>query len=141
VIVYLDSSVILRIVLREPDPLAEWNEITEGVTSTLTRVEAARTIDRNAVLHTASDEALSEKRTEIADILRRVDFVPMEDAVLDEAARPRPFVLGALDAIHLASAILYREGQPFSARRLLFATHDLQLARAARAMHFEVLGA
>ena len=63
-IVYLDSSVILRVVLREPDPLAQWNEITEGVTSTITRIEAARTLDRNLVLRTASEEALLEKQTE-----------------------------------------------------------------------------
>ena len=42
----LDSSVLLRIVLRELNPLVEWDHLTGGVTSTLTRVEAARTLDR-----------------------------------------------------------------------------------------------
>lgn len=35
----------------------------------------------------------------------------------------------------------YRSAQPPDERPLLFATHDTQLARAARAMHFEVIGA
>lgn len=140
-IAYVDSSIVLRIVLREPGALAEWPHITLGVTSTLTRVEAARTMDRNAILGSATEVALLEKRAEIADILRRVDHVALDEAVLEEASRPLPLVLGTLDAIHLASAVLYRDSQPPGAPPLLFATHDAQLARAARAMHFEVIGA
>jgi len=141
VIVYLESSVLLRIVLREADPLREWNAITVGVTSAITRVEAARTMDRNAVLQTASEEDLLEKRNEIADILSRVDSVPLDEPVLEEAARPLPVVHGTLDALHLATAILYRASQPDDERPVNFATHDFQLARAARAMNFEVIGA
>ena len=140
-IVYLDSSVLLRIVFREPNPLAEWDRITTGVTSTLTRLEAARTMDRNVVLRTASEEALREKQKAIADILRRLDYIPVEDTVLEQAARPLPVVLGTLDSIQLASAVLYREAQSSVRPPIVFATHDRELAIAARAMHFEVIGA
>lgn len=139
-IVYLDSSVLLRVVFREPNPLAEWNRIITGVTSILTRLEAARTMDRNVVLRAASDDALREKQRTITDILRRLDYVPLEDPVLEQAARPLPVVLGTLDSIHLASAVLYREGQSRDERPIVFATHDRELAAAARAMHFEVIG-
>jgi hypothetical protein len=37
--------------------------------------------------------------------------------------------------------MIYRSAQPSDERPILFATHDLALARAARAMHFEVIGA
>lgn len=140
-IAYLDSSVLLRIVLREPDRLAEWDQITIPVTSVLTRVEMARTMDRNAVLRTASEAELSEKRNEIADLLRRINAIALDDSVLDGAARPLPVVVGTLDAIHLASAVLFRASQPPNQAPLLFATHDIQLATAARAMNFEVIGA
>lgn len=140
-IAYLDSSVLMRIVFREPDPLAEWPLIITGVTSTLTRVESARAMDREVILGVATEDALREKQREIADILRRLEYVPLEGPVLAQAAEPLPLVLGTLDSIHLASAILYRATQPPDERPLLFATHDQQLARAARAMNFEVLGA
>ncbi|HVE71155.1 MAG TPA: type II toxin-antitoxin system VapC family toxin [Thermoanaerobaculia bacterium] len=140
-IVYLDSSVLLRFVFREPNPLQEWNLVTVPITSALTRVEAARAMDRNTLLNAAPQPVLDEKSVEIGDILTRVDFVGLDADVLEQAARPLPVVLGALDAIHLASAVLYRATQPPDERPILFATHDTQLAKAARAMQFEVIGA
>jgi len=141
VIAYLDSSVLVRIVLRELNPLVEWDELTGGVTSTLTHVETARTLDRERLLGTRSAEELIEQRTQMADILGRLDAVPMAPAVLAHASRPFAVVVGALDAIHLASALIYRAKQSHQHEPFYFATHDIQLARAARAMNFEVIGA
>jgi hypothetical protein len=141
VIAYFDSSVLLRIVLREPDPLPEWDQLTGGMTSTLTRLEAARTLDREAILRTATETELEAKEDELADILRRVDVIVIDERVLEEASRPLTVVLGTLDAIHLASAVLYRASQPDDERPICFATHDKQLATAARALNFEVIGA
>ena len=42
-----------------------------------------------------------------------------------------------LDALHLASALLWRERR---AAELLFATHDPRQARAARALGFDCVG-
>lgn len=140
-IAYIDCSVLMRVVFREPNSLADWPLITTGVTSTLTRVEAARAMDREIVLGAATQSALRDKQREIADILRRLEYVPLEDPVLAQAAQPLPLVLGTLDSIHLATAMLYRATQPPDERPLRFATHDQRLARAARAMSFEVLGA
>jgi hypothetical protein len=36
--------------------------------------------------------------------------------------------------------MLYRAGQPPDERPILFATHDVALAAAAKAMHFDVIG-
>jgi hypothetical protein len=48
-----------------------------------------------------------------------------------------PAPLGTLDAIHLATADLWRESNPGD---LLVATHDRALALAARASGFKVAG-
>ena len=45
-IAYLDASVILRLVMKEADPLQEWPDIVQGVASTLAEVEVFRTLDR-----------------------------------------------------------------------------------------------
>jgi len=42
-----------------------------------------------------------------------------------------------IDALHLASALLWRERR---AAELLFATHDPRQARAARALGFDCVG-
>ena len=60
--------------------------------------------------------------------------------ILRVAAQPFPTIIAALDAIHLATAMAYRAAHFVEERPLLFATHDHQLARAARAMNFEVVG-
>jgi predicted nucleic acid-binding protein len=141
VIAYLDSSVILRIVLREPDPLREWPAIDLGITSELTRVEAARVIDRLTVLGVLRGDEIAAKHAEIRDLFRRVDFLELDRAVLARASMPLRTVLGALDAIHLASALLYRETQRRGEATIVVATHDHALAAAARALDFEVIGA
>jgi hypothetical protein len=45
-IAYVDSSVLLRVVLSQPDRLREWSSIQQPVTSALTEVECLRTLDR-----------------------------------------------------------------------------------------------
>lgn len=57
--------------------------------------------------------------------------------VLERAADPFPTTLGALDAIHLATALLVRH----AFEDLSLATHDHEMAAAARAVGFRVYGA
>lgn len=57
---------------------------------------------------------------------------------LRRASQPMPTVVKTLDAIHLASALLfaqYREADP------VFGTHDRVQANAARPLGFAVVGA
>ena len=57
--VYVDSSVLLRIVLGERDRLRIWPTITNAVSSELIRLECLRTIDRTSDF---TDQPLSMKR-------------------------------------------------------------------------------
>ena len=50
-IAYIDSSVILRMVLGQPDRLREWNTLRLGVGSALVEVECLKTLDRLKILH------------------------------------------------------------------------------------------
>ncbi|HEX6101322.1 MAG TPA: PIN domain-containing protein [Thermoanaerobaculia bacterium] len=140
-IAYLDSSVVLRIILNQENRLAEWDDLHEGICSPLLAVECHRTLDRFWREDRITDADLEAKRVEMSAIMKHASVVPLNERVLDAASQPMPTIIAALDAIHLASAILYRAAQPENERPLLFATHDNQLATAARAMHFEVIGA
>ena len=136
-IAYLDSSVILRVVLGQPAPLAEWKAVLHGVTSGLAEVECLRTMDRLRLLGALTAEESASGREAIYRIMEALEVVELSSAVMRRAAQPMPTPLGTLDAIHLATADLWREGR---GKHPIVATHDRALALAARASGFRVLG-
>ena len=134
--VYLDSSVVLRVVLAQSDALTSWSGIGRGITSELTRVECLRSIDRARIRFRLPDAEVALQRSDLLALLDGLEVVPVSTAVLEEAAEPFPTLVGTLDAIHLASAGLIRDAVP----ELRFATHDRELGLAARAIGFAVEG-
>jgi predicted nucleic acid-binding protein len=137
VIAYVDSSVILRVVLGQGERLAEWNRITKGVVSRLAEVECMRTIDRLRIAGTLTIEESALRRETVYNVLDALDIVEITRPVLHRAAQPMAAPLGSLDAIHLATAELSRETRD---QEILFATHDRALGLGARANGFKVVG-
>jgi predicted nucleic acid-binding protein len=135
--VYVDSSVLLRIVLGEPDRLEIWPAITNPVSSELIRLECLRTIDRARIRLGIDDRQIARYRADVLEAIDAFSLVALDSVVLERAAEPFPTALGSLDAIHLASALLVRD----SLEALAFATHDDELGTAARATGFQVSGA
>lgn len=133
---YVDSSVLLRVVLGESGRLSSWSKITRAVSSELIRLECLRTIDRARVRLGLPDEHVARYRAEILEMVEAFDLIALESGILDRASEPFPTTLGSLDAIHLASALLARE----AFEDLGLATHDLELATAGRAVGFDVVG-
>jgi uncharacterized protein len=133
---YVDSSALLRVVLGEPARLTIWPRITTPVSSELIRLECLRTIDRARIRLGLDDEAVARQRAAVLELIETFNLISIDGAVLERAAEPFPTLLGSLDAIHLASAILARE--QFDG--LILATHDDELGLAARAVGFEVHG-
>ncbi len=138
---YLDTSVILRIVLKEPNELREWRQIRHGVTSELTTVECHRGLYRAHALGRLNNGTLHLARNYADQILRRLTIVNITPELLEKATGTIPGMLGALDAIHLVSAVTFRDRLADEESPLLFATHDRALARVAATTTFEVLGA
>ena len=135
-IAYVDSSVILRIVLGQPDPLDAWSRIERAVASELVRVECLRTIDRARLAGLLGDDEVAVRRSGLLDLLDGMELVGLEAGILGRAADPFPTSLGTLDALHLATALAIRDELP----AMSFATHDRSLANAAAAVGFEVHG-
>jgi uncharacterized protein len=136
-IAYVDSSVLLRLVLRQPGALKEWSSVEEAVTSALTQVECLRTLDRLRVVERIPDEALASRREAIFGLLDTMAVVDVAGVILDRASQPLPTTLGTLDAIHLATAQLWRER---TAVEITMATHDTALATAARSLGMPIVG-
>lgn len=136
-IAYVDASVLLRVALGQSNALAEWPSIEEGVASALVMTESLRTLDRLRLRTRLSDAEVASRRATILSLVAALDMVDVDAAVLDRAAQPMPTELGTLDAIHLATALLWRE---MTAVDLVMATHDGALALGARAHGLSVVG-
>lgn len=104
-IAYVDASVLLRVALRQPNALAEWRQINEGVSSALVMAESLRTLDRLRLRAKLPDTELASRRATILQLVASLGLVEIDAVVLDRAAQPMPTELGTLDAIHLATAL------------------------------------
>jgi predicted nucleic acid-binding protein len=178
--VYVDASVLLRIVLRQPGALA-WpvgggrrpehstgggglrpptgggrrpEHSTGGglgpgrarkaehspgapISSALIEVECLRVLDRLARVGQLARRQAAERAARVHDFLSSFDLVDLDRTILRRAAQPFGVVLGTLDALHLATALVLHEARG----ELVLATHDEQLALAARAQGLGVIGA
>lgn len=134
--VYVDTSVVLRILLREPNPLELWSRWNKAYSSALWRVEALRTADRLRLTHEISDSELAELVREIQVVHETFAIHPVTNRIFQRASETFPTVVGTLDAIHLATALSIREIENLD----LLLTHDSQLGTASRSLGFEVMG-
>jgi predicted nucleic acid-binding protein len=136
-IAYVDSSVLLRVALGQPNALPEWRDIERGVSSALVTTESLRTLDRVRLGVNLSDIEVARRRATILALIDSLELVEIDSSVLDRAAQPMPTEIGTLDAIHLASALLWKGALGIDP---VMATHDRALALAAQAHGLEVLG-
>jgi predicted nucleic acid-binding protein len=136
-IAYIDSSVLLRVAFGQSNALPEWPAIERAVSSTLIITESLRTLDRVQLRVNLSDIEVAGRRSTLLALLDSLELVEIDSFVLDRAAQPMPTELGTLDAIHLASALLWKDLMGLDA---IMATHDGSLGLAARAHGFKVLG-
>ena len=135
---YLDTSALLRLVLREAGALEELRSYDGLVSSELLPVEALRTIDRLRLQGSLTSEEAASRRAVVNEWLEAVDLVVLQRPVLARASEPFPTALGTLDALHLATALVWRER---TRRPLVLATHDVGLGLAARSFGMAVVGA
>jgi len=109
--VYCDSSVLLKRFLEEADSESSSLELErmtlEGdhlLSSRLALVEVTRGVDRKL-----SPEAPQEDLDEaVAKVLEDVDLIAIDDFTLEVAGEIPGRHLGALDAIHVATALIMR---------------------------------
>jgi predicted nucleic acid-binding protein len=137
VIAYIESSIILRLVLGQPGALREWRIIDAGVVSALVEVECLRTLDRLRLAEGLAEAELAARREAVYRVLDTLAVVEPTRPILSRAAQPLPVSLGTLDAVHLATALEWGESRDAA---LVMATHDVQLALAARSLGLATVG-
>jgi len=124
--VYLDSSAIVKLAVREPESDALRRHLRRRrpwISSSLARTEVLR------ALLPAGEAAVVAGRA----VLACCDLVRVNDRVLNIAGTMPPPALRSLDAIHLATA--ERLGSDVSE----LVTYDERMAEVAREMGYRVL--
>jgi len=116
-VLYLDSSAIVKLVVREP-----------GSSALVDLVSSDPDVTSSAVAYTEVMRAIRRaggpsRRAE--QVLRSIALVPVDQAILREAATLAPTSLRSLDAVHLASALSLRPDVD------AFVSYDARLSRAA----------
>lgn len=134
---YIDTSALLRLVLREAGALDELRSYDSLVSSELIAIESARTIDRLRFQGALTTEEAASRLRDVTEWLEAIDLVLLRPPVLSRASDPLPMPLGTLDALHLATALIWRDRM---GPLLIVATHDPALGLAARAFGFDVRG-
>jgi predicted nucleic acid-binding protein len=124
-VTYVDSSAIVKLVVREPESAALRRFLRRRqplVASALARTEVARAV------RSLGPEAL--RRAD--EVLGRLELVRISDRILTAAGALEPPELRTLDAIHLASAA------HFGSTLRHVVTYDSRMADAARTMRLTV---
>jgi predicted nucleic acid-binding protein len=136
VIVYLDTSVVLRHLFGQPEALdaAGWQR---AYSSEILGLEARRAIDRLRLESSLDDDSVARAHEALAHAERSIHSLLLARPILRRAALPMPTVVKTLHAIHLASALIVQE---HTGDNLTFATHDSQQATCARALGLKILG-
>jgi len=134
---YIDTSALLRLVLREAGALDELRSYDRLVSSELIAVESCRTIDRLRLQGSLTAEEAAVRLRTVTEWLEAIDLVLIRPPVLGRACEPLPLALGTLDTVHLATALLWRDR--IGSLRIV-ATHDVVLGLAVQAYGFDVRG-
>ena len=136
-VAYLDSSVLLRIIFSEENPLKEFSTITEAVSSELLKVECFRVIDRAKLTGRLSEKSYVASASLLHSSFTKISLVQITSEVLQRASQSMPIALGTLDAIHLSSFLMFAEK---SKKQPVMCTHDKTLADAVQSLGYPVLG-
>lgn len=134
--VYLDTSVVLRVLFHEPDPAKIWSKWDKAYSSNLWRVEALRTVDRLRLSGDLSDGEVADLARDIRIVHETLSIQSLNDSILQRASESFPTAVGTLDALHLSTALAIRVFDKLD----IFLTHDLRLGTAARSLGMEVDG-
>lgn len=134
---FLDTSILLRHILGEPDAYQKLERFDKIYASELNRVEALRTIDRLRIQNRWPQEEVALRIRLLTAVSASMEIIPLQPAILRRASDPFPTTVGTLDALHIATALLI---QTQLNKTLLFLTHDIRQGHAAVASGLEAEG-
>jgi len=134
---YVDSSVVLRYILAGEVTIRHVLEYPRVISSELMEIECKRVIHRVRMQRELSDDGVVEAYGRLDRLLQGIDLVELSRGVKVRAAESFPVVIGTLDALHIATALLWaRDTAPEEggAENVHVFSHDTAMNTCARAV-------
>lgn len=136
--IYLDSSVVLRYLLNGDETIKQIGNGHEIASSELLEIECRRVLQRERLEMHIDDELYAAAAQALDSLLNMLAIIELGKNVLRRAGESFPTVIGTLGAMHLASALLWRES---AQNAVAILTYDKQLALCAKALDIPAFGA
>lgn len=132
-IVYLDSSIVIRQLVGTKTPWAGWSQWSSAYGSTLLRTECYRTANLLRLAGKLDDVQRARFGNWIERVCDSITLVPVTEGVLRRAGDAFPTAVGTTQAIHLATLLELQSAHGVTCE---LATCDEELLRAAESMGF-----
>ena len=130
-IVYLDSSIVIRQLVGTKTPWPNWGLWTSAYGSTLLRTECYRTANLLRLTGKLDDAQRARLGNWIERVCDSITLVPVTESVLRRAADAFPTAVGTIQAIHLATLLELQSAHGITCQ---LATCDKDLRQAAESM-------
>ena len=130
-IVYLDSSFVIRRLLGVGKPAEFWGKWEKAYASTLMRTECFRIANNLRLAGKLDDAGRARLGAWIETVCNAVTQIPLTDNVMKRAAEAYPVEIGTLQALHLATM---QELESVHGVKCVLASDDDGLVQAAKAL-------
>ncbi len=134
---YVDSSVVLRHLLTDDSGFLQTAAYDQVGASELLIIECLRVIERYRLDGSIDDTRTAELRQDLREIVSGMYVFAMTAEVKKRAAESFPTVIGTLDALHLSTALVWRDMD--LPEGIVLSTYDTQMATCARALGVPLL--
>jgi len=131
---YLDSSVLLRHILLGDTAIRHTLSCGCIVSSEILEIECRRVLHRYRMDGDLDDNGFIAARSRLDDILSGISLLVLSSAVKKRAMESFPVSVKTLDALHIASALVFLEARP--QEKLLVFTFDTVMNRCVLALGF-----
>ncbi len=135
-IAFLDSSVVLRVILGSAGALADFGRWQRSGMSEVLEWECLRALDRHRLAGQLTDGELTVALDQLRAVIAQSYVIRINDTIRSAMKQSLPTIVGTLDAIHLRTAELWK-GTFATRTKFAIYTHDHQFAVAARALDIE----
>jgi predicted nucleic acid-binding protein len=136
-ICYVDSSVVLRYLLVHDSAFNRTSQFDSVGSSELLIIECNRVLDRYRLENQISDAELAEVKHNFQRIIDGLHIIELSRSVKKRAAGSFPTVISTLDAVHLASLLLWQDS--VSEERFVLLSADQQMLTCATALGVSLL--
>jgi hypothetical protein len=132
---YLDSSVLLRHILLGDSSIYHVLSYDQIISSELIEIESKRVIHRYRIEGDIDDEGFITAQERLHNVLAGISLIALSSVVKKRAMEAFPVHVKTLDALHIASVLVFTEAQ--NDKNVIIFSFDSGMNRCAKALGFD----